>query len=150
MTSPLLDPENLARAAVDVHSSFAGAARELCRAAIGAIAVLDADRVVGMVTEDDLLRGLFPGYLDELRHTSFVEEDSLLGPHLDTASSEPVSRHMRPAEIVELPTSALDVAQRFLHSPASALIAVRDGRFAGVIDQTRFCNSILGRYGWER
>jgi hypothetical protein len=101
-----------------------------------------------MLTEDDLLRAIFPRYLGELRHTAFVERDELV-PHLHAAASIPVGTFARAAETVEWPTSALDVAQRFLHSNSAALIAVHDGVFVGVVDQSQFCKETLGRYGWQ-
>lgn len=141
--------ELLVPAAVDLSATIEAAARELVACDVGALAVLDDERVRGIFGEDDLLRAVFPGYLGELTHTSFVEGDSLLAPHLEKAAATPVSEFMRKAELVALPTSALDIAQRFMHTDATALVATRDGRFTGVIDQTQFCTTILRRYGWQ-
>jgi CBS domain-containing protein len=149
VTERLFDLLDLPRAAVSAEATLADAARELFAHPTGAIAVLDAERVVGVLGEDDLLRAIFPPYLGELTHTAFVQGDELLGPHLERAASMSVAEFARKAETVELPTSALDVAQRFLHSDASALIATRDGKFVGVIDQSQFCKAILGRHGWQ-
>ena len=139
----------LVQAAVGAGATVEQAARELASSDVGALAVLEDEQVRGVFTEDDLLRAVFPGYLGDLTHTSFVEGDSLLAPHLETAAVAPVSTFMRRPELVALPTSALDLAQRFLHTDATALVATRDGVFAGVIDQTRFCTAILRRYGWQ-
>lgn len=133
---PLDLAELLVPSAVDVNATVEEAARELAACDVGALAVLDDQRVRGIFGEDDVLRAVFPGYLGELTHTSFVESDSVLAPHLEKAAATPVSESMREAELVALPTSALDIAQRFLHTDATALVATRDGRFAGVIDQT--------------
>jgi CBS-domain-containing membrane protein len=139
----------LVHAFVAIEVTVEEAARELTRSDIGAVAVLDGDKVKGMFTEDDLLRAVFPGYLSELTHTSFVQRDSLLAPHLEQAAATPVSEFMAKPELVPLPTSALDIAQRFLHTEATALVATRDGSFAGLIDQAQFCTAILRRYGWQ-
>jgi CBS domain-containing protein len=141
--------ELLVRAAVTVTTTVEEAARELAACAVGALAVLEDERVRGIFGEDDLLRAVFPGYLGELTHTSFLDGESLLGPHLERAAATPVSEFMRRPELVALPTRALDIAQRFLHTDATALVATRDSVFAGVIDQTQFCTAILRRYGWQ-
>lgn len=141
--------EVLVRAAVDVSATVEEAACKLAACDVGALAVLQDEQVRGIFGEDELLRAVFPGYLGELTHTSFVEGDSLLRPHLNQAAATPVSKFMRKPELVALPTSALDIAQRFLHTDATALVATREGSFAGVIDQTQFCTAILRRYGWQ-
>ena len=149
MTDELFDRLEMRRAAVTADATLEIAARELCRHGTGAIAVLRGDHVEGMLTEDDLLRAVFPRYLEELTHTAFVEHDDLLTPHLEVAAATPIARFVREAETVGVPTSALDLAQRFLHTDATALIAVRNARFAGVISQGQFCTTILRRYGWR-
>jgi CBS domain-containing protein len=141
--------ELLAGAAVSVGATVEEAARELAASGVAAIAVLNGPLVKGMFTEDDLLRAAFPGYLSELKHTSFVDRDTLLAPHLQEAAAARVTEFMHKPELVTLPTSALDIAQRFLHSDSAALVATSDGAFVGVIDQTRFCTAILRRYGWQ-
>jgi CBS domain-containing protein len=149
VSEELLDSLELARAEVTPDATLEAAARVLAAAAVGAIAVVDGDRVVGMLTEDELLRAVFPRYLDELTHTAFVDTDALLRPHLHETASRSVREVMRKPEVVQLPASSLDVAQRFLHTDISALIATRDGAFVGVIDQTQFCKALLGRFGWQ-
>lgn len=149
MTEGLFDTLDLPRAAVHAGATLEAAARELYRHGAGAIAVLEGERVTGMLTEDDLLRALFPPYLDELTHTAFVEHDDRLLPHLEVTASTAISGFVRAPEMVAVPTSALDIAQRFLHTDSTALIAVRDARFAGVITQAEFCRTILRRYAWR-
>src|ERR671915_1774424 len=94
--SPLRETR-LVRASVPRTATFLEAARALFGTGISAIAVLDAEeRVVGLFTDDDLLRGLFPGYLAELHHTAFVvNEGEALQASIETAAAEPVSRYMR-------------------------------------------------------
>ena len=149
MSEQLLDSLELPRAAVAVDATVADAARVLAESGLGGIAVLEGERVVGMLSEDDVLRVAFPRYLDELSHTAFVDADDLLRPHLDETAPRPVSEVARKPELVELPASALDIAQRFLHTDRAALIATRGGVFVGVIDQTQFCKALLERYGWH-
>src|ERR687898_2676711 len=85
-------------------ATFLEAARLLLDAHTSAVAVVAPDgRVIGMFTDDDLLRGLFPRYLDELHHTAFLaDRDEVLQASLQAAADEPCSRYMRQAETVDL------------------------------------------------
>ncbi len=148
MTGDAADLLTLHDAAVPPTAPLSEAARAIY-AGVGAVAVVEGERVGGMFGEDDLIRAVFPPYLDEISHTAFVEEDAALGPHFDRLATAQVQEFMRRPETVELATSALDVAQRFLHTDATALVATRGGQYVGVIDQRAFCKSLLRRYGWD-
>jgi CBS domain-containing protein len=128
------------------------AARALFGTGISAIAVVDAEqRVVGLFTDDDLLRGLFPAYLADLRHTAFVrEEPDALAARLEEASGNPVERYMREPMTVDVEASAIHVAERFLHSPWGALAVIDDERFVGMVDQVDFIETLMGQLGIER
>jgi CBS domain-containing protein len=93
----ILRDMQLLRVSVRPNTGFLEAARALLAAHSSAIAVVDSDeRVIGMFTDDDLLRGLFPRYLGELRHTAFlVNEGQRLSASIDNAAGAPVSRYMR-------------------------------------------------------
>ena len=73
-----------------------------------ALAVVRADgKVAGVFSEDDLLRGLFPGYLGELRHTAFLGDDeSRLQARAAASSGAPVGKHVTKAPMLELDDSA--------------------------------------------
>ena len=145
----LLRELELPRASVVRGASFLDAARTLLSAGTSAIAVLgDADRVVGVFTDDDLLRGLFPPYLAELHHTAFLVEDGeLLVANIEAAAGEPVDRFMREPVTVEIDSSVAHVVERFLHTPWGAVAVVEKGRFVGIVDQLAFIRHLLGRLG---
>jgi CBS domain-containing protein len=149
---PTLRDTELTPAFVPRRATFREAARALFRSGVSAIAVLgDEDRVVGLFTDDDVLRGLFPGYLGELKHTAFLRrEPAALAAGLEKAGRLPVERFMRKPMTVEIDTSALHVAERFLHCPWGALAVVEDGRFVGMVDQLRFVERLLEGIGLER
>src|ERR671923_759411 len=128
---PILRDMKLLPVSVQAHTGFLEAARRLLTAHTSAIAVVDdAERVIGLFTDDDLLRGLFPRYLGELRHTAFVREESrALAARLEQARGEPVERYMREPMTVDIGATAIHVAERFLHSPWGALAVVEDERF---------------------
>jgi CBS-domain-containing membrane protein len=146
--SPLRETK-LVQASVPRTASFLQAARAFFGTGISAIAVVDDEqRVVGVFTDDDLLRGLFPGYLDDLRHTAFLrEEPGALRARLETAGGDPVERYMREATAVDINTSAIHVAERFLHSPWGALAVVENERFVGMVDQVDFIETLMKQVG---
>lgn len=144
---PPLRHATLADAAVAETASFLDAARELSERNVSAIAVLDgARRVVGLFTHDDMLKGLFPGYLAELRHTAFLTGDTeSLAAQLGKAAGDSVTKHMRDPLTVDVDTSAVHVAERFLHCEWGALAVTENDRFVGMIDEAAFCRGILER-----
>jgi CBS-domain-containing membrane protein len=149
--SPLRETR-LVRASVLGTATFLEAARALFGTGISAIAVLDAEQcVTGLFTDDDLLRGLFPGYLGDLHHTAFLrEQPDALAARLEEASADPVVRHMREPMTVEIEASAIHVAERFLHSPWGALAVVENERFVGMVDQVDFVETLMRQLGIGR
>jgi CBS-domain-containing membrane protein len=144
-----VDSLDLVAAAVPSTAHVNEASRALVESRLSAIAVLDAhERVVGFFTEDDLLHGLFPGYLSELQHTAFLSEDlDALLEGLHDAGTRPVADCMRRAVTVERGDAAAHIAERFLHSEWGALAVVERGRFVGMIRQLDFCRLLIERAG---
>jgi CBS-domain-containing membrane protein len=144
---PSLRSAAIVGASVPEWATFLEAARTLAAHELAAIAVVDeADRVVGLFTQDDMLAGLFPGYLTELRHTAFLQEDlDSLAARAETAGGEAVTRHMREPVTVNVDASAAHVAERFLHCEWGALAVVERERFVGMLAQSEFCRTILAR-----
>ena len=141
----------LVQVSVGRTATFLDAARALFGTGLSAIAVLDAEQhVVGLFTDDDLLRGLFPGYLDDLHHTAFMRERPDALARLGEAGSDPVERHMREPVTVDLEASALHVAERFLHSPWGALAVVENERFVGMVDEVDFAEMLMKEVGIHR
>jgi CBS domain-containing protein len=135
----------LVPASVRRTDRFATAAGELVRHPVATIAVVDeADRVVGLFSGEDLLRGLFPGYLADLHHTSFLTgEGPDLGEIGGRVADEPVERHMREAVVIDRDSSAPHIAERFLHCEVEALPVVSGDRFLGMLDRAAFCRRLL-------
>jgi CBS domain-containing protein len=131
----------LVEASVPVTATLGAAARELTRAGVPAIAALDDDgRVAGVFTNDGLLRGLYPGYLSELRHTAFLEDDDdALAVRAEQARNEPVRDYLERAEPLEAGDSRVHAAERFLHAKVEALPVVEDGRFLGMLSIGTLC-----------
>jgi CBS domain-containing protein len=142
----------LVQASVVRTASFLEAARALFGTGISAVAVVDSEqRVVGLFTDDDLLRGLFPRYLGDLHHTAFLrEEQHALAARIEEASGDPVERHMREPMTVDVGASTVHVAERFLHSPWGALAVVENERFIGMVDEVDFVETLMRQLGIER
>ncbi len=126
-------------------ATFLEAAEALTAHSVPTIAVLDErERVVGLFGGEDLLRGFFPGYLADLRHTAFAADDpGLFAERARAVSAEPVDRHMRKPVVLDSDASALHVAERFLHCDFAALPVVEDGRFVGMLSRADFCRAAL-------
>ena len=135
----------LLRVSVGTDTGFLEAVRALLSAHTSAIAVVDVDeRVVGLFTDDDLLRGLFPQYLSELHHTAFlVDEGQAIRASLEFAAAEPVSRYMRKPVTVDIDASAAHVVERFLHTPWGAIAVVDEERFVGMVGQLEFTERLI-------
>jgi CBS domain-containing protein len=100
--------------------------------------------VLGLFTDDDLLRGLFPRYLGELHHTAFlVEEVESLQASAQASAGAMVGEYMRDPVIVELDAGPAHVVERFLHSPWGAIAVVDHSRFVGMVGQLEFTERLL-------
>ena len=146
---PTLTDIGLVAASVPRTATFADAVRELTERAVPMIAVVDDDGgVVGLFGGEELLRGLFPRYLDELHHTAFARDDVAgLLERARTVYSEPVERHMCKPVTVEADASATHVAERFIHCDLPALAAVRNRAFVGIVGRIAFCNAMIAESG---
>jgi CBS domain-containing protein len=130
----------LADAWVSSDATLLDASRTLATQGVAAVAVLRPDRTVeGLFTDDDVLRGIFPPYIDELHHTAFAGDvGEVVESQLGRSGGEPVRKYMRRPITVELETSGLHVAERFLHCPWGAVAVVDGGRFVGMLAQVDF------------
>jgi CBS domain-containing protein len=138
---PLVD------ASVGRRATFADAVELLFDAQVPALAVLDdGGRLVGVLSEADVVRAVFPGYLAELRHTSFVEDDSAVLDELaGRVRSRPVTDFTRAVEPLDGDESETHAAERFLHTGEQALPVVEGGRFIGMLSTAALCHARLRR-----
>ncbi len=138
---------SLVRTCVGASATFEEAARALSDNRLASIAVVERGRVVGLFTDEELLLGISPGYLNELRHTAFLEPD--LDALRDSAAEvryEPVQKHMRKPVTVQHDGSVFHAAERFVHTDEAA-IAVVDEReqFVGMLSRTELAHALLRR-----
>ncbi|HSE81886.1 MAG TPA: CBS domain-containing protein [Gaiellaceae bacterium] len=137
----------LVPASVRRSATFLEAAEALVSHPVTTIAVLDDDgRVVGLFADSDLLKGLFPRYLAELRHTAFAEDDAdALAARARAVATDPVEKHMHDPIVLDESSSAIHAAERFLHCDLGALPVTRDGRFVGMLGRAELCRAVLAR-----
>ena len=135
----------LVPASVHLSATFQEAAEELVSHPVTTIAVLDEDsRVAGLLGDSDLISGLFPRYLAELRHTAFADDDAgLLAERVRAVASDAVELHMQPPIILDDAASATHAAERFLHCGHGALPVTRGGRFVGMLGRAELCRAVL-------
>jgi CBS domain-containing protein len=126
-------------------ATFGDAVEALAESDAAVLAVVDADeRVVGLLDERRLLRGLFPAYLGELTHTAFAEDDpASIAERRSEAASEPITKFMAEPTTVDADASLTHVAERLMHCALEGVAVVDDGRYRGVVDLHRFVQSIL-------
>jgi CBS domain-containing protein len=137
----------LVDAFVPETATFAEAVAALFASRSPAIAVVDRDRrVVGMVAERDVLSAVFPRYLAELRHTSFLpDDDSGLDERAQRAREELVGDYARKVETLDGGESQTHAAERFMHTEEQALPVVDNDRFIGMLSMSALCHARLDR-----
>jgi predicted transcriptional regulator len=148
----VLEGIQLNHARVRAGTPFREATRVLRDSGASMVAVVDeADRVVGLFGDEHVLEGMLPGYLRELRHTAFAQEDAaVLAARASEVGGEPVDRHCAKPVAVDRSSSGLHVGEVFLHSRLPAIAVVTDGVFVGVLERSSFARALLDRLESER
>jgi CBS domain-containing protein len=134
------------RASVPESATFADAVAALFEAQVPALAILAGDRVVGVISEIDVLRAVFPPYLAELRHTAFLDDDpATLDERARVVHDRPVGELARRVDVLDGDDSETHAAERFLHTGEQALPVVEHGRFLGMLSIAALCHARLDR-----
>ena len=139
----------LVNASVSDGAMFGEAVACLFEAQVPAIAVLGSgERVVGVLSELDVLRAVFPAYLAELRQTAFLEDDSTaLQERAWEARTRRATDFVRRVEPLDGDDSVTHAAERFLHTGEQALPVVEGERFIGMLSVAALCHARLDRAG---
>jgi CBS domain-containing protein len=137
----------LTDASVSEAAELAEAVATLFAARVPAIAVLDGEqRVLGILSERDVLGAVFPGYLSEIRHTAFLPDDAAALEELAArARGRSVLEFVRTSEVLDAEDSQIHAAERLMHSGDDALPVVEDGRFLGMLSVAGLCHARLDR-----
>jgi CBS domain-containing protein len=144
---PRLRDLPLVDASVRADASIHEAVVALFASSSPAIAVLDAHgHPVGIFAERDLLHAVFPGYLAEMRHTSFLPDDSAgLDELARQVRNRPVGELARTSEILGADDSQIHAAERLMHTGEDALPVVEGERFLGMLSVAALCQARLDR-----
>ena len=136
---------DLTDAAVPETATLAEAVAELFEARVPAVAVLDeGGRVLGVLSERDVLGAVFPGYIAEVRHSAFLPDDEAALEELAArARDRPVRQFVRESEVLDASHSQIHAAERLMHSGDDALPVVEDGRFVGMLSVAALCHARL-------
>lgn len=103
---------------------------------LSSLPVVDEEgKVVGVISERDLIRALIPGYMDMLRSTSFLPSLDQMARRLREIGDHPVERYMTKEVVtVKLDTPDLPVADLMLRKGLKQVPVVDDlGRLVGVV-----------------
>ena len=132
-----------------VDASAHEAALLLSRLQTDAAIVVDDDRFIGVVTDEDLLRALLPSY---------VEEADALARVLEEASSERLwqrlegrtvrdlmTRHREEDPVVDGDASLIEVASVMIRAEAPIVAVIHDGRLVGGITIDHLLTHLLSR-----
>jgi CBS domain-containing protein len=135
----------LTNTSVPDSATLAEAVAALFEAQVPALAVVDAEhRVVGIFSEGDLLRAVFPGYLAEIRHTAFLPDDAAALEELARrARDRPIRELARPSVVLRAEDSQIHAAERLMHSGEDALPVVDGTRFVGMLSVAGLCRARL-------
>ncbi len=139
-------------AAVRSDARFRDGAVLLADTNAAMIAVVDADRrVVGFFGTEEVLRGLLPRYITELRHTAFAADDlSVLVDRAEQVWDDPIEQHMVKPVTVDRNASALHVGELFLHTRFPAVAVVEAERFVGILERREFARGLTRRAARDR
>jgi CBS domain-containing protein len=125
------------------------AVRKVLEARLPALPVVgDDDRYRGIFGEREFMEALFPGYLKQLRSTSFLPRslDEAI-ERRETCRVEPVEAYMNTEHVdVDPDYSDTQLAEIFLHHRVLIVPVVDGGRVVGVITRRHFFRAIAERF----
>ena len=136
---------SLTPAAVLESATLAEAVSALFESKVPAVAVVDGQhRIVGILSERDVLGAVFPGYLVEIKHSAFLPDDTAALEDLAArARDRPVRDFVRRSDVLHADDSLIHAAERLLHSGEDALPVVDGERFIGMLSVAGLCHARL-------
>ncbi|MDO9509298.1 MAG: CBS domain-containing protein [Thermovirgaceae bacterium] len=131
--------------AVSPDTTIAEAVEILAGHRISGVPVVDDDgRVIGFLSEKDIVKAALPGYFDLLQDSSFLPDYGQFRKRLQRVSLDTVEKYMKKDVIVfEEQDTDLHVAMVLITKNLKRAPVVRDGVFAGTISRTDLLDYIL-------
>ena len=114
--------------------------------------IKDDWKLVGFLSESDVLKAAVPTYLEVLAQSSFLsdEECTFLERFVELGNST-VSEYMNYEPIFLEPTASLmTVADLMLRKKIKRIPIVENGRLVGIIDRGAFCEFLMEAYFFDR
>lgn len=106
--------------------------------------VEDEDRLVGVVTEFDVINALLPHYADSAAPRTWAGEKPDLEALVDAVRSRTVGEAMTsPAVSIDENADVLEAASLMLQHRIKRLPVTSEGRLVGVISRIDICQAIL-------
>jgi CBS domain-containing protein len=131
--------------AVSPDTTVAEAVEILSAQRISGVPVVDDEgRVIGFLSEKDIVKAALPGYFDLLQDSSFLPDYGQFTRRLRTVSLDCVDKYMKKDVIVfDEKDTDLHVAMVLITKNLKRAPVVRDGLFAGVISRADLLDHIL-------
>jgi len=112
---------------------------------LSGLPVVDEEgRLLGYISESDVIRAAMPGYVDHLKSLSFVPDVGQLFRRLRRLSREPVSSFMtREVVAFEEDDHDMQVALEMLRRGLKRAPVVREGKLVGVVSRADLLERIM-------
>ena len=116
---------------------------------VSSLPVVDEEgRVVGMVTEGDLIKALLPSYMELHENSLYLHDFEYLEERVHHVEEMPVKEIMtRKVISVAEDTPILQIGSTFLLRGVDRLPVMRGNRLVGIVGRPDVCRAIFGEVG---
>lgn len=131
--------------ALSEHVGLATAIEVISRHRLTGVPVLDDDgRVVGFISEKDIVKAALPGYFEYIQDPSFIPDFGQFQSRLKKIRNEPVSRYMH-RDVISFTEDDSDffVAMTLIRHNLKRAPVVREGLLVGVVNRTDLLERIM-------
>lgn len=131
--------------ALSEQTTLATAIEVLARHRLSGVPVLDEEgRVVGFISEKDIVKAALPGYFEYIQDPSFIPDFGQFQSRLKKIRNEPVNRFMH-REIVAFSEDDSDffVAMTLIRNDLKRAPVTRDDVLVGIVNRTDLLERIM-------
>lgn len=114
---------------------------------VPAVPVVEEDeRLIGFISDGQLLSSALPRYITMMDNLSFISENSEEAVHYLTAAADrPVSEVMsKDVARIELGKSALEAARQMVVEGVSSVVVTEKGKMVGIVTRLDLYAAIIG------
>jgi len=131
--------------AVGKYTTVADVVDILSRHRVSGLPVVDEDgRIIGFISEKDIVRAALPGYFDLLQDPSFLPDYGQFQSRLFKISRDSVEKHMvRDVVYFDEEDSDFQVAMVLMQKNLKRAPVIRNGIFVGVVSRADLLDHIL-------